>query len=115
MKDPFLKSEFLQRPERFQHLLEQNEIDGAVIVQKADLYYLVGSDQNGLLWVPAEGQPLFLVHKGYERAKDAVAGRVVALTKLSQSSQEIARNGRRSPSRIGLEEDSWDIPFLFPL
>jgi len=114
MKDAFLKSEFLQRLQRFQLLLTQNEIDGAMIVQKTDLYYLVGSDQNGLLWVPADGQPLFLVRKSYERAlQDAMAGRLVAFTTLSQAAEEIVGQERRNPSRIGLEMDVLPVNLYF--
>ncbi len=114
MKDPFPKSEFLERFRRFQHLLAQNKIDGAVIVQKTDLYYLIGSDQNGLLWVPADGEPLFLVRKSYERAlQDSMAGRVVAFTELSQASEEIVRQERRSLSRIGLEMDVLPVNLYF--
>jgi Xaa-Pro dipeptidase len=114
MKGPFLKSEFLERLERFQHLLARNKVDGAVIVQRTDLYYLVGSDQNGLLWVPADGEPLFLVRKSFERAlQDSMAGRVVAFTKLSQASEEIVRQERRSPSRIGLEMDVLPVNLYF--
>lgn len=114
MNGPFLKSEFLQRLERFQHFLAQNEIDGAVIVQKADLYYLVGSDQSGLLWVPADGQPLFLVRKSYERAlQDAMVGRVIAFTKPSQAAEEIVGQERKTPSRIGLEMDVLPVKLYF--
>ena len=114
MKGPFLKSEFLLRVERFQHLLAQDGVDGAVIVQKADLYYLIGSDQEGLLWVPADGEPLFLVRKSYERAlQDVLVGRVIAFTKPSQAPEEIMGQERKTLSRIGLEMDVLPVKLYF--
>jgi Xaa-Pro dipeptidase len=45
-----------------------NNLDGALIVQRADLYYLTGTGQDAHLFVPAEGNPLLMVRKTLERA-----------------------------------------------
>jgi Xaa-Pro dipeptidase len=106
MGDEALKSEFAQRVTRFQLLLRKDEIDGALLVQKIDLFYLIGSDQNGLLWVPAEGEPLFLVRKSYERAlQDAFIDKILPLRTLSQVPELIQEHDGRKPNRVGLEMD----------
>lgn len=48
--------------------LVQAGLDAAVVVQNADLYYFAGSVQQGILVVPAEGEPVYFVRKVYERA-----------------------------------------------
>lgn len=45
------------------------EPDSLVILQNADLFYLAGTVQAGVLWFPREGEPLLAVRKSYERAK----------------------------------------------
>lgn len=43
-------------------------VAAAFIVQNADLYYFSGSIQQGVLVVPAAGDPVYFVRKVYERA-----------------------------------------------
>src|SRR5438045_501593 len=43
--------------------------DSLIVLQNADLYYLAGTVQTGLLWFPREGEPLLAIRKSYERAK----------------------------------------------
>ncbi len=55
--------------ERLQEALRTQPVDGALIVQKADIYYLSGTDQDAHLWVPAKGAALLMVRRSFERAK----------------------------------------------
>jgi len=106
MKDPSLMLEFTQRLERFQRLLDESEFDGALMVQRTDLYYLTGTDQNGLLWVPRDGKALFMVRKSYERAlQDGFVENTVPLKSLSHVPDLIKNHSRIVPRRIGLEMD----------
>lgn len=106
MKDPALMREFTQRVERFQRFLQEGEFDGAIIVQRTDLYYLTGTDQNGLLWVPRSGKALFMVRKSYERAlHDGFLETIVPLKSLSQVPDLIRDHSGIAPQRIGLEMD----------
>jgi Xaa-Pro dipeptidase len=114
MSDYDLRPEFSERVTRFQLLLRKDEIDGALLVQKTDLFYLIGTDQNGLLWVPAEGEPLFLVRKSYERAlQDALIDRILPLRTLSQAPELIKEHDGREPDRIGLEMDVLPVKMYF--
>jgi Xaa-Pro dipeptidase len=106
MKSPSLVREFGQRVKRFQRLLREKNIEGAILVQNMDLYYLIGTDQNGLLWVPAEGDPLFMVRKSYERAlQDGLIDPIIPLKSLSQMPDLIRVHSGIYPSRIGFEMD----------
>jgi Xaa-Pro dipeptidase len=106
MKDSSLMREFTRRVERLQLSLDASGFDGALIVQRTDLYYLIGTDQNGLLWVPRSGNPLFMVRKSYERAlQDGLVENIVHLKSLSRVPDLIEHHSAMMPRRIGLEMD----------
>ncbi|MGI6329216.1 MAG: aminopeptidase P family N-terminal domain-containing protein [Dethiobacteria bacterium] len=62
------KSEVVRRIAKLQEGMRQNGIEGAIIVQNADLFYFTGTIQNSHLFIPSEGQPLLMVKKNLERA-----------------------------------------------
>ncbi len=45
------------------------ETDALIVLQNVDQFYLTGTLQNGVLWFPREGEPVFAVRKSYERAR----------------------------------------------
>lgn len=63
------KAEIEGRIKRFQSNLCNSDINGALITQNIDLYYLTGTMQNGVLFVPQSGLPCFYVKKSITRAK----------------------------------------------
>jgi len=101
------KKDISTRLNRFQKALASHDVDGALIVQKTDLYYFSGTDQDAHLWVPAVGQPLLMVRKSLERAvEDAATKQIIPLKSLSQVPGYIRDNGgARGLGRIGLEMD----------
>jgi len=64
------KFELEQRIAKLQGGLRKRGIDGAIIVQNADLFYFTGTIQRAHLFVPSEGKPLLLVKKNLERAQE---------------------------------------------
>jgi len=98
--------EIRERIGRFQQLLHRHDVDGALMVQKMDVYYLAGTDQDAHLWVPASDEPLLMVRKSMERAlEDSPLKQVLPLNSLSQIPQYIKENGNSEPGRVGLEMD----------
>ncbi len=53
---------------RLREALRRSGVSAAVIVQNADLFYFTGSIQQGILVVPAEGDPVYFVRRVLERA-----------------------------------------------
>jgi Xaa-Pro dipeptidase len=53
---------------KLQGKLREEGLDAAVVVQNADLFYFTGSIQQGMLVVPAEGEPTYFVRRVHERA-----------------------------------------------
>jgi Xaa-Pro aminopeptidase len=61
--------EIHDRIRRLQTELHQEQIDAMLVVQRADLFYLSGTAQNGYLYIPAEGEPVLFVRRYAPRAR----------------------------------------------
>ncbi|HUU79807.1 MAG TPA: Xaa-Pro peptidase family protein [Acidobacteriota bacterium] len=64
------KSEIEARISKFQSVLNKENLDGAFIIQNADIFYFSGTVQISVLFVPAKGIPILMVKKSYQRTKD---------------------------------------------
>ena len=54
-------SELQARCQSLQKLMQKAGLDAVLILQSADLFYFTGSIQQGLLYIPVAGEPLYLV------------------------------------------------------
>jgi Xaa-Pro aminopeptidase len=91
---------------RLQRWMQQAEVDAALVLQNADLFYFAGTVQVGVLCLPAAGEPLYLVQKSLARARiESPWERLVPLRRLEQAPDLIAAEGFGHPGRIGLELD----------
>jgi len=98
------ESELSDRIVKFQNKLTNRDIDGALIVQKADLYYFSGTAQNAHLYIPAQGEPLLMVKKSLRRAvEESALKNIVALNSLKELKEHIVSSN--NPEKIGLEMD----------
>jgi len=101
-----MKSEIDERLKRFQERLAANGVDGAILLQKTDLYYLSGTDQDAHLWVPAHDIPLLMVRKSLERAQeDSTIEEIIPLPGFSRVPELIRKHTKKLPKRLGLELD----------
>ncbi len=81
-------------------------MDGALIVQRADLFYFTGTVQQGHLYVPREGAPIYLVNKSYERARnESPLERVMPLASLRKLLPTLKEQGYERPKTLGMELD----------
>jgi Xaa-Pro dipeptidase len=100
------REEIQGRISRLQDALAERGADGVLLVQKVDLYYFSGTDQDAQLWVPVSGEPLLLVRKSLERAKrDARIDRVAPLESLRELPERLQEVSPGPVRRIGLELD----------
>src|SRR6185369_2114777 len=61
------------------------ESDSLIVLQNVDQFYLTGTLQNGVLWFPREGEPLFAVRKSVERARvESSLKNIVSLKSFSE-------------------------------
>ncbi len=100
------KSELEQRIARLQESLRQNGINGAIIVQNADLFYFSGTIQRSHLFVPSEGKPLLLVKKDLERAKkESALDNITGLESLKEITTVLQSYGYGPFGTLGFELD----------
>ncbi len=64
---------------KLQEKLRQAGIDGFLVTQNVDIYYLAGSMQTGYLYVPQAGEPTFYVRRSVQRAMEEAAVKVAEL------------------------------------
>jgi Xaa-Pro aminopeptidase len=102
------REEIEDRLARLRKGMEREGMEAFLVVQKMDCYYLSGTTQNGLLFVPLEGEPLLMVRREVERARvESPLDEVVEL-KSTRELPSLIRDhwGRNSaPQTLGLELD----------
>lgn len=100
------KSELDQRVAKLQESLRQEDIDGAVIVQNADLFYFTGTIQRSHLFVPREGRPILLVNKTLKRAQEeSPMENIIHLDSLRKISAVLHSYGYGPFKTLGFELD----------
>ncbi len=100
------KTELEQRVAKLQELLKQQDIDGVIIVQNADLFYFTGTVQQSHLFIPAEGRPVLLVKKSYERAREESSmDNIVYLDSLKDIFTVLQSYGYSGFKTLGFELD----------
>jgi Xaa-Pro aminopeptidase len=90
----------------FQMRLQEMGVDGAFILQNADLFYFSGTIQSSVLFIPQQGEPVLMVQKGFERArKESPLKHVVPVTGRTQIKKVLKDCGFLDLKKIGLEMD----------
>lgn len=101
--------EISQRVTRLQRRLQETSIDGALILDPVNMYYYTGTMQQGVVFVPAAGEPVFLVRRSYERAQlETPLQRVVPLKGFSQLQATLADLGLRT-NLLGVAEATLSV------
>jgi Xaa-Pro dipeptidase len=81
-------------------------IEALLVIQKMDYFYLSGTTQDALLFVPLEGEPLLMVKRELERAKvDSPLDNIVGLHSAHEVPSLIRDHWGRLPETLGLEFD----------
>ena len=99
-------SEIDRRIARLKEQLEQNDIDAALIVQRADLFYFSGTAQEAHLYVPLDREPILMVFKSFERAiAESPLRRIAPLESPKAIPEILCQYSEDIPQAIGLELD----------
>jgi Xaa-Pro aminopeptidase len=100
------KEELENRLTRLRSGMEKEGMEAFLVVQKMDCYYLSGTTQNGLLFVPLEGKPLLMVRREVERARvESPLEEVVGMISARELPSLIRDHWGRLPQTLGLELD----------
>jgi Xaa-Pro aminopeptidase len=99
------REELYGRIARFQKRLRAGNIAGALIVQNADLFYYSGTCQDAHLFIPAQGEPLLMVKRSYDRTlKESALDNITAVLSMGDIQRGIT-GILKGKCRVGLEMD----------
>ncbi len=99
-------TELEHRCRKLQHLMVEAGLDAVIILQNADLFYFTGTIQSGNLYVPADGQPLYMVRRDAGRARmESGLKEVIPFSSMKDIPRVLAEYGYPAPKRIGMELD----------
>ena len=112
------REEIESRLVRAQAGLREAGVDGALIQQRADLVYLTGTAQNGVLILPAAAgaEELFAVQKSRQRAREeSPIARQEPLDSPRDLPRLLGEAGLAGATRLGLELDVLPVRDYFRL
>jgi len=96
--------EVFGRIARLQQGLKGTSLDGAFILDGINMFYYTGTIQNGALFVPTEGDPIFFIRRSFERAeKETPLKTLVRLKSLGEIPGRFKEHGCQA-GRLGLDE-----------
>ncbi len=99
------REELYGRIKKLQNAMQKDDLAGALLVQRADLFYFSGTGQNAHLFVPAEGEPVLIVKKSLIRAeRESTIDKIIPFQGWSELARLIADYAPNN-SKIGLEND----------
>ncbi len=98
--------ELKNRLEKLQNEMAIHSLEAILILQNADLFYFTGAIQQGALYVPAEGEALYLVRKDYARARmESGLKEVLPFRSPRDIPDLLADYGYALPKTMGMELD----------
>lgn len=99
-------SELINRIEKLQKEMVIHSLGAILMLQNADLFYFTGAIQQGALYVPAEGEALYLVRKDFARARmESGLKEVIPFKSPRDIPGILADFGYVLPETIGMELD----------
>jgi Xaa-Pro dipeptidase len=81
-------------------------LDAVIVAQNADLFYFTGTIQSGNLYVPASGEPVYMVRRDIARARaESPLKEIVPFGSMRDIPAILSEYGYPHPKRIGMELD----------
>ena len=100
------KTEIEARTKKLQHALVRQNLDGAILLLNADLFYFTGTVQNAYLFIPAAGESILMVKRGLERVQaECQLQHIVAVKSPKEIPAVLERFDYKNINRLGLELD----------
>ncbi len=100
------KAELDSRASALQGRMAEAGIDGALIVQNADLLYFAGTVQPSFLYIPSAGEPLLFVRRNPGRAcEESLLKRIIPMDSPRDLPGLLAGCGVPRTGKLGMELD----------
>ena len=108
------QSEIELRMDTLKEGMKNIGVEAVLVIQKMDYYYLSGTTQDGILFIPVEGKPLLIIRREIERARlESPVQDVVAIKSLHDLPSIINNHRGKLPKSIGLELDMLPVKDYF--
>lgn len=108
------QSEIELRMDKLKEGMKNIGVEAVLVIQKMDYYYLSGTTQDGLLFIPAEGKPLLIIRRELERARlESPIQDVVPIKSLHDLPSIINNHWGKLPKSIGFELDMLPVKDYF--
>lgn len=99
-------AEIDHRIQKLKRHLDKNNLQGAFILQRSDLFYFTGTVQDAYLYVPTDGDPILFVIKDLERSmRESPIERIVSLQHVNELPKQLHGVGHSLTGNIGMELD----------
>lgn len=99
-------TELKNRIEKLQQEMAIHSLDAILMLQNADLFYFTGTIQQGALYVPLDGEALYLVRKDFARARmESGLKELVPFKSPRDIPAVLADFGMPMPNAVGMELD----------
>jgi len=99
-------TELTNRIQKLQKEMIIHSLEAVLMLQNADLFYFTGAVQQGALYVPAEGEALYLVRKDHARARmESGLKEVIPFKSPRDIPGVLADFGYAMPKTVGMELD----------
>lgn len=106
-------TELKNRIKKLQDEMSVHNQGAILILQNADLFYFTGAIQQGALYVPAEGEALYLVRKDFARARmESGLKEIVPFKSPRDIPGVLADFGYTLPETIGMELDVLPVSLM---
>ncbi len=106
-------NELVARFDRLRGVMAAEGLDAVILLQNADLFYFTGTIQSGNLYVPVEGEPVYMVRRDLRRAvQESALKEIIPFASMREIPEILSRYGYRRPKRIGMELDVLPAAFL---
>ena len=100
------KEELNGRIRALQRRMESGDVNGALIVQNADLFYFTGTVPQGYLFIPSSGEPLLFVRRNADQIKDECElDNIIPMGSLRELPGQLAHHGYSQIRKLGMELD----------
>jgi len=101
--------EIFRRISRLRQELAATSLNGAVIFDAINIFYYTGTIQNGVLFVPADKDPVFFIHRNLERAKRETPLKVLVQLKSFGEIPARLEDFGFKVARIGVDESTTPV------
>ncbi len=114
--DQLPKSELAARLGKLQAWMHGESADAVFVFQNVDAFYFAGTAQSGLLYLPAAGEPVFLVQKSLSRARmESSWERLLPFPGFKKLPEWLAGEGISGLHRVGIETDVLPVSYYLRL